>query len=154
MGRCLERLTEPFDLVHADEGASEQGEGHVDVVAALIAHGKTAQAGHPGMGAFHDPAMASQSLAAVHALAGDAGLDAAGPALRPASTVVIGLVGMQLARSAAWAAPFAGAHGWDRVQRGGQHHAIVAVGPTQGHAERRSPAVDDKVALGARLATV
>lgn len=150
----LERLTEPSDLVHADEAAPEQCEGHVDVVTALIADSQAAQPGHPGVCTFHDPAMASQTLAAVHALSGYAGLDAACPAFHPATAAVICLVGMQLAGPATWTAPLAGTHGRDRVQRVSQPHAIMTVGPTQSHTERCSAPIDDKVPFGAGLAAI
>ena len=35
----LERLAEPFDLVHADEGTAEEGENHVAVKADLTCDG-------------------------------------------------------------------------------------------------------------------
>ncbi len=75
----------------------------MDVVAFLVAHGQAAEAGHPGMSAFNDPTVAAEALAAVQALARDAGRDAALAALPPAAAAVVGLVGVQLLRSAAWA---------------------------------------------------
>ncbi len=43
----------PFYLVEADKGASECGEGEVDVVALLVTHGQAAEPVHPGMGALN-----------------------------------------------------------------------------------------------------
>ena len=56
----LERLTQPGNLVEAHEAAPEQGEGHVDVLASFVAHDEASQAGHPGVRALDDPAVASQ----------------------------------------------------------------------------------------------
>jgi len=81
-------------LVEAHEGASEQGEGEVDVVSALMAHCKTSHSGHPGVRAFDDPPMAAQALAVIHATARDAGLDAAFAAFASATPVIVGLVGV------------------------------------------------------------
>jgi len=46
--RHQERLTEPPDLVEADEGAPECGEGEMEIVAALVAERKAPKAGEPG----------------------------------------------------------------------------------------------------------
>ena len=55
------------------------------VVVFLVAHGQAAEAGYPGMGAFNDPTVAAQALAAVHAVACDAGCEIA-------SVNVVGIV--------------------------------------------------------------
>lgn len=124
------------------------------VVTALIAGSQAAQPGHQGVCTFHDSAMASHALAAVNALSGYAGLDAAYPAFRPATAAVVGLVGMQLAGPAMWTAPLAGTHGRNRVQCGVQPHVVMTVIPAQSHAERCSAPINDKVPFGAGLAAI
>ena len=126
--RGLERLTEPSELVEADEGAAERGDGEVDVGAAFITHDQATQAGQPGIGALDYLAVAAEALAGMDAAPGDAGPDTALVAVPAAAPVVIGLVGVQLVRASSRAAALAGAHRWDRVH--------------------------DKVALGAGLAAI
>src|SRR3954447_14273127 len=46
----LELGTKPSDLVEADEGAGERGEGEVEVDTALVADGQAAEACQPGQG--------------------------------------------------------------------------------------------------------
>ncbi len=151
---ALERLTEPPDLVEADEGAAEGNEGEVDVLASLGADGQASQPGHPGVCALDHPAVPPQTLAALDATPRDTGLDATGTALRPATAMIIALVGMQPVRPSPRAAPSLAAHAGDRVQGGCQHHAVVAVGPAQEHSERRAAPVDNEVALRPWLATI
>lgn len=150
----LECLTEPLDLVEADEGAAERGEGEVDVGAALVAHREAAEAGEPGQGALHHPPVPAQALAALDPASGDAGRDAPRTALPAAAAVVVGLVGVQLARPAPRTAPRARPDRRDRVECRGEHAAVVSVGPAQGHAKGRAPGVGDQVPLGAGLASV
>ena len=71
----------------------------MEVGPALIACGQAAEACEPGQGAFHDPAVAAQPLAAVDPAPGDLGLDAALAAFPPAAPVVVALVGVQLGGS-------------------------------------------------------
>lgn len=97
----LERLTEPSALVKGDEGASQGREGEVDVGASFITDGEATEAGKPRQGAFHDPAVSSQALAALDAPAGDARYDPARPAFAAAAPMVVGLVRVQLVRPAA-----------------------------------------------------
>jgi len=53
VARCshFERLTEPADVIEADQGASD-GEGEVHVGTALVAPGQVPKAVEPGQGAF------------------------------------------------------------------------------------------------------
>ena len=150
----LELGTKPFQLSLADEGAGEGGEGEVEVGASLVADGEAAEPGQPRQGPLHDPAMASQSFAALDAAPGNPGRDAAGSALASATAVIVALVGVQLVWSAPWATGSARAHARHRVERSGQHAAVVAVGCSERQAERCAVGVHDKMALRARLAPV
>ena len=121
----------------------------MDVGAPLIADGEAAELGKPSEGALDDPAMAPELLAGFDAASGDPRRDGAGAALDPAAAMVISpgsspgqaLVGMELVRPTTRATPTARAHARHRVERGSQHHAVVAVGPAQRQAERRAPRV-------------
>ena len=150
----LERLTEPSDLVHADEGAAERDEGEVDVLASLVAHGQATQARQPGVCAFHHPAVPAQALTAIHAAPGNAGLDAPPATVPAAAAEVVSLVGVQLVRPASRSATLARAHRRDGVERGGKLGAVVPVGPAQNDAERGAARVRDDVPFGARLAAI
>ena len=70
--------------------------GLVDVGAALVAHAQTTKAVKPSQGAFDHPAVTTKTLAALLPAPGDAGEDAACPQRRPAASVVVVLVGVQL----------------------------------------------------------
>ena len=149
INRHLELGTEPSDVAQADDGAGEGCEGEVDVGAPLIADGEAAELGKPSEGALDDPAMAPELLAGFDTASGDPRRDGAGAALDPAAAMVISpgsspgqaLVGMELVRPTTRATPTARAHARHRVERGSQHHAVVAVGPAQRQAERRAPRV-------------
>ena len=126
----------------------------MDVLAAFVAYGKATKSGEPGVRAFDDPAVAAKVLTAVDATTRDAGLDATLAALVTTSTMIIAFVGMQLdGASTRTAAPTA-AHCGNGVQCLGQHHAVVTVGAAQDDAEWCAMPVDDKMAFGARLATI
>ena len=53
----------------------------MEIGPSLVADGQPPEAGEPGEGTFHHPAMLPQPLAGVDALAGDAGLDVPSTAL-------------------------------------------------------------------------
>ena len=101
----LERPTEPPDLIQADEGAAERGEGEMDVGPAFVAHGQVPEPPQPGQGAFNDPPVSAQLLAAFNPAPGDTRRDATLAALAAATPVVIGLVGVQLGRASSRTAP-------------------------------------------------
>lgn len=111
----------------------------MQVGATFVADGETAEAGEPSQRPFHDPAMATQPFAALDATPGNPWCDAASPALTPTTTMVVFLVGVPLVGSAPRAAAPTRAHARYRIERGGQHPAVVAVGPAQRQAERRAP---------------
>lgn len=131
---ALERLTEPPDLLEADEGAVERGEGLVDIGSVFVAHGEAKHAVQPSMGPLDYPAVAAKALAALHAAPGDAWPDVAGAALAAAAPVVAALVGVQLVRSLSRSTAPAVAHGPDGIQHGYQHMAVMLVGGTGQHA--------------------
>ncbi len=151
---ALESGTKPLCLSLADDCACEGGEGEVQVGATFVADGETAEAGKPRQGALHDPAVASQALAALDAAPGYPRRDAASPALAPTAAMIVALVSVQLVWSASRATAPTCAHARHRIQRGGQHAAVVAVGPGEPQAERCAVGVHDKVALRPRLAPV
>ena len=150
----LKRLTEPSHLLEADEDAAENDKSEVDVLATFVTDGQAPESGHPGVCALDHPAVPSETLAAFNATTLDARPDAAHAALRPAAAMVVALVGMQPVRPSPRPATSLAAHTGDRVQGGCQHHAVVAVGAAQGHAERSAAPVDDEVALCAWLAPI
>jgi len=141
-------------LVEADQGAGERRERHVDVDAALIPDGQAAVAGEPGEGALDNPAVSSEMGAALDPAACDARGDAAGAALTTAAAMVVGLVGVELARPAPGTATMAGPDRRHGIQGRGQHTAVVAVCPAERQAKRRAAGVRDDMALGARLAAI
>lgn len=153
-GGYLEYLTEPADLVEADEGAGECGEGQANVGATFVADGKTAEAVDPGEGAFDDPPVFAEPLAALDATSCNPRSDAADAALLAAAAMIVGLVGAQFARPAAGASPSSSPNARYGIQGGGQHAAIVAVGAAQCQAKRCAAGVRDEMTLGARLAAV
>ena len=121
----------------------------MDVGAALVADGEAAEAREPGQRAFDHPAVAAQTVRAIHAAARDARRDRAGAAFGPASAVVVGFVGVELARAASRTAPTPTDTGHD-VEHRGEQLAVVPVRAAQLEAERRAAGVDDEVALRAR----
>ncbi len=119
----------------------------MQVGTSLVAHGQAPELVQPGQGALDYPAVSSQLLAAFDAAPCDAGLDAAGAALAAAPAVVVALVGVELVGTSPRPSAAPGSHAGHRVQRGGQHHAVVAVGPAQRDAKRRALGVGDDMAL-------
>src|SRR5262245_10880415 len=72
LDRSLERLSKPLrEGIEADEGTAEGEEGVMDVRPALIADGQPPEAVEPGQRALDDPAVPTEALAGVDALAGD-----------------------------------------------------------------------------------
>jgi len=57
--------------MEADEGTSQDGEGQMDVLAAFVVNGETAEAVESGQCALDHPAIPSQALAQVHTAAGN-----------------------------------------------------------------------------------
>lgn len=137
----------------ADEGGGEGVEGCPDVLPALIADGKAAEASEPSQGSLDHPAMAAQTLAAVDPPPGDAGHDRACATVPAATGVVVSLVGVQLVRAPARTAS-ATPHGRDRVQRRRQPPAVMKIGWAEKQTQRHAVAVRRKMTLGARFASI
>ena len=114
------------------------------------------------MGAFHHPTISAKALAAFDPASGNAGPGAPLAALAAAAPVVVrpgscpgqALVGMELVGTPPRPAALAATHRRNGVERRGEHHAVVLVGRSDQHAQRRASCVDDEVALAARLAPV
>jgi hypothetical protein len=73
----------------------------MDIGPPLVAHPQPAEVIEPGQGALDDPAMATQPLAGVDALARDAHLDVTRAQRGAAARRVIPLVGMPIVRALA-----------------------------------------------------
>lgn len=118
-------------MVEGGEAGRESGEGFVDVGASLVTDGQAPEAVEPGVGSLDDPAVPPELLAAVDPAPSDAGYDPPGAALLATGAGVVGLVGMKLVGTAAWATAPAVSHGRDRIEGRGHHYAFVAVGPVK-----------------------
>src|SRR5919204_5380958 len=139
--------------VETDEGAAEMEERLMDVGPALVADREPTVLGQPSQRPLDDPAMPSQALAALDALARNAHLDVAPPQGPATARNVVRLVRVQLVR--AFAGPSTGAlDGGNAVQQGLKDGGLVLVGLREHHRERDAAAVDHKGALRARLAAI
>jgi hypothetical protein len=149
----LEHLTKPFDRLEADERTAEREEGFVDVGSPLVADGQTTKLVQPGQRPFHDPAMATESLAGVDALARDPNADAVPTQEATTPWDIVRLVSMQLGRalpSLAARSPDA-RDGIDELLEDG---AVMSVGAGQADRERGAASVRNKMALRARFAAI
>src|SRR5918912_3652429 len=139
--------------METDEGTAEMEERLMDVGAALVADREPTILGQPGQRALHHPAMPSQALAALDALARNAHLDVAPPQGPATARNVVRLVRVQLVR--ACAGPSTGAlEGGNAVQQGLKDGGLVLVGPREHHRERDAAAVHHNMALRARFAAI
>jgi hypothetical protein len=125
----------------------------VDVLASVIANGEATEAVEPRHCALHHPSISSQALADVHTAAGNPGHNGTLSAFRAAAAMVVGLVGVQLVRSAPGTSPPM-THRRHRIEGGRQHEAVVPVGPAQADPERCARPVDHNMALRARFAAI
>jgi hypothetical protein len=128
----------------------------MDIVAALVADGQTPIAGEPGQGALNDPAMPSELLAGLDALASDAAANAMPVEVAAAAGGVVRLVSMQLQRTLARAARSA-ARAEDRrdaVDQRREEARVVGVRGREADDQGDAPAVDHKMALRARFAAI
>jgi hypothetical protein len=119
----------------------------MDVDPSFIADGQAAVAGHPGEGSLDDPSVAAEFLAALDAAPDDPGCDAASAASVPATPMIVGLVGMQLAGFAAGTAALA-ADWWQGIEPGLERDAVVDIGAGQQEGERDATPVGDEVVPG------
>ena len=102
----------------------------------------------------NDPTMPTEFLAAFDTLPRDARDDPPRPALLSAGSGIVGLVGVQLVRTASRSPSSATPQRRNGIEGGRHHDGVVSVGPAQAEAERRAARVGDEVALCARLAPV
>jgi hypothetical protein len=124
-----------------------------DVDASLVADGQPAEAAEPGQGAFDDPAIPSQTLAALNAAPGDAIADPSLAQGTPAARQVIRFVGMELVRTLAGPTPALAhrRHGVDQLLKDA---AVVDICRGNPQGERDAIGVGDDVALGPGSAAV
>ena len=127
--------------------------GFEDVGSLLVADDEAAETGEPGEGSLDHPAVPAEALAGVEAASGDAWDDVAIVAGLAAAREIVGLVGVQLARSPAGPTP-ALADRCHRIEHRLQHPALVDVGRGQGNGEGNAAGIDEKVALAARPAAI
>ncbi len=101
---------------------------------------------------FDHPAMSPQPRLILDAPAGDAVGDPAFRQRRPTHRIVVALVRVQLRRAACHpGVPGVRLH---RVEQGGEHGAVVPVGPGQPRRERDALAFDQEMTLGPWLAAI
>src|SRR5215212_6532846 len=139
--------------MEADEGAAKGQEGLMDIGAALIAHRQPTKAVEPGQRALDHPAVTTQALAGVDALARDADPDVSTAQRRAAARDVVALVGVQLPWALA-APPVGLPNRRDSIEQVLEDDRVVPVGPGQKRGERDPGAVDHKMALRARFAPI
>src|SRR4051812_28423032 len=125
----------------------------MDIGAPLIAHAQATEVSEPGQGALDDPAVATQALAGVDALAGDAHPDVAFRQGLTAARDVIGLVGMEFVRPLA-SLTRRRLDGRDGVDQVLEDDRVVAIGTTQERGQRDPGSLDHKMALRARFAPI
>lgn len=124
----LECLSKPrIERFEADECASEEREGQMNIGTSFVADGEATEPGDPCEGSFDDPTMPAEILAAFDTPAGDAMPDIALRAGDAAAPVVVSLVGMELCGTMFRAAAFT-PDGGDRIEHGFGHPAVMDVG--------------------------
>ena len=141
-------------MVEGDEAGGEACEGLVEVGSALVADGQAAEAVEPSVGLLHDPAVATELLAVLDALAGNARDDPARPAPLSSCLGIVSLVGVQLVGALARSAAPTRTERRNSIQGRRHFWAVVPAGAHQPHAERRAAGAGDEGALRARLAPV
>ncbi len=125
----------------------------MDVGPPFVAHAQTAEVIEPGERALHHPAMPTQALAGIGALARDADPDMAAGECPPAARIVVALVGMDLVRALA-ATAVRLPNGWDGIEQPLEDDRIVAIGAGQEGGEREPGPLDHKVVLRPRFAAI
>ena len=125
----------------------------MDVGATLVAYAQAAEVIEPGQGALDYPAVATQALAGVDALARDTDPDVPlgeGPA---AAGDVVTLVSVQLVRALA-ATPVGLPDRRDGVEKGLEDDGVMAISAAQEVGEGKASALDHNMALRARFAPI
>lgn len=124
-----------------------------DVGAPLIADCQPAETAEPSQGTFHDPAMPSQTLAALDAAPGDPWLDSTPAQCPTALREIVAFIGMQLGRSPLRSAD-AVVDRRHRVDQLFEEAAVVDIGRGEPDGERDTPGVGDEGALAAGSAAI
>jgi len=124
-----------------------------DVGASLVADRQSTEAAEPGQSAFDDPAMSSQTLAALDAAPGDAIADPSPAQGTRAARQVIGLIGVELVRALAGPSPTLAdrRHSIDQLVK---DVAVMNVCRSDPESEGDTLGVGDNVALGPGAATI
>ena len=125
----------------------------MDIDPVFVSDGEATEAVQPPEAAFDHPSMTPELLAGVDAAPSDTWLDPATAAGTSASSMIVGLIGVQLVWPSAWPAAWA-SNRRNCVEQRLQRHTVVDVGPCQQEDERDAVAVRDKVAFGAGLASI
>lgn len=137
----------------ADEGCSDADEGEEVLGLSFVATVQASTAGQPGNGPLYHPAMVSEPLGRLDALAGNAMADAPLTEPFPQVVVVVALVGVELGgASAPWTT--VGADGRDPAHERLQAQTVVQVGAGDSQRQGQSASVRDEVDLRSQLATV
>src|SRR5688500_10747436 len=136
--------------MEADERAAEGEEGLMDVGAPLVADRQPPVAVEPGQRTLHHPAMATQALAGVDALARDATADVAAAQRLAAAGDVVALIGVHLGRPLA-PPPIGLLDRRDGIEQLLEDDGVVTVRPGQERSERDPAAVSHNMALRARF---
>lgn len=120
---------------------------------AVVANVEPVVAGQPRHCPFDHPSVTAESFGGLDSLAGDTNCHTAPTNPQPELGLVIGFVGVQLARPAASrAAP--GPHRRNRHDEGFQRLRIVDVGSRNRYGQRDSCPIGQDMLLGSRLASV
>ena len=150
----LERLTKPsFDEVEADERTAEFEEGFMDIRPALIANLQPPEAVQLGVRALNNPAMPTELLLRLDALAGDARGDSPFPQSRLVFLRLVALVRVQLGGTLAGTSSrtLDGRNGVDSLL---EHCRLVDVRSGQQDRERDALFVDNKMPLRSLFAAI
>ena len=125
----------------------------MDVCPPLIADLQPPETVQPSQRALDHPAIATQTVAGLDALAGDTRRDASAAARPPIRGVIVPLVGVQFLRP--FARPSASApNGRDGIQGGFEHLAVIHVGCRDEDGQREAVPLDHQMALRARFAPI
>jgi len=126
----------------------------MEVGVPFVADGEATAAVEPGDSALDHPAMAAELGAGLDALAGDAAEDAPASEGGAASSAVVRLVGVELAGSDARATGARPLDRLDALQQVLEDGAVADVGGGEVDGQRDAVAVNQEVALRARLAPI
>lgn len=107
----------------------------MDVGAALVADGETAEFVEPGKAALDDPTGAAELFGAFDAVSGDPWHDVSAPTSVATAAVIVGFVGVQLVGPLPRASAFA-ADRRNCIDQGFERHAVVDVGAGQQNGQR------------------